>query len=204
MTRPAATTRFTEEEATREHPHVATRRVLVVEDDPDILDALTFALGGDFDVTAANSGLVAMSLLEREPFDLIVLDLYLPGVDGEAILSALRAKDIRTPVVLASASRDIEATALTFGALGFLKKPFSLLQVESMVARFEARAREPDVGGPAKAVPGRTLVTSQTPTVPPPKARGSRPSGGKLESSSKLDIAEEVATSTNDPRRDAD
>ncbi|MDB4995271.1 MAG: two component heavy metal response transcriptional regulator, winged helix family [Myxococcaceae bacterium] len=119
---------------TGEHATVPALRALVVEDDQDILDALAFALGGAFDVTPVASGVLALSLLDAQTFDLIVLDLYLPGVDGEAILQALRANAIRTPVVLASASRNVEATARTFGVAGFLRKPFSLTQLESMVA----------------------------------------------------------------------
>jgi CheY-like chemotaxis protein len=131
---------FDREAATGEHALVRPLRVLVVEDDPDILDALTCALGGDsYEVIGVDDGVEAMLLLGARRFDLILLDLYLPGMDGEAILEALRAKDVRTPVVLASASMAIGATARAFGVAGFLPKPFSLPALEAMVARVVAQ-----------------------------------------------------------------
>ena len=125
---------FDREAATGEHA-AGPLRVLVVEDDPDILDALVCALeGASYNVIGAENGVDAMLLLGAQRFDLIVLDLYMPGVDGETILQSLRAKGMRTPVVLASASRSVAETARAFGVAGYLKKPFSLPALEAMVA----------------------------------------------------------------------
>ncbi|MDB4994957.1 MAG: Serine/threonine protein kinase PrkC, regulator of stationary phase [Myxococcaceae bacterium] len=107
------------------------RRVLMVEDDHDILDAMRVALGAEYDLTTVDNGALALALLSSRRFDVIVLDLFMPGVDGEDVLRALRARRIATPVVLASASPNVAATAREFGTAGYLKKPFSLSELEA-------------------------------------------------------------------------
>jgi DNA-binding response OmpR family regulator len=107
------------------------RRVLMVEDDHDILDAMRVALGTEYDLTTVDNGALALALLSSRRFDVIVLDLFMPGVDGEDVLKALRARRIATPVVLASASPNVAATAREFGTAGYLKKPFSLSELEA-------------------------------------------------------------------------
>jgi serine/threonine-protein kinase len=109
----------------------SARRVLMVEDDHDILDAMRVALGAEYDLTTVDNGALALALLSSRRFDVIVLDLFMPGIDGAAVLRALRARRIATPVVLASASPDVASTAREFGTAGYLRKPFSLSDLEA-------------------------------------------------------------------------
>ena len=85
------------------------RRALVVEDDPDIVELLTHYLKGDgWSVAAAGDGRTALDRLRREAFELLVLDIQMPGVDGLAVCAAVRAEP-RTqalPVVMLTARGD--------------------------------------------------------------------------------------------------
>jgi DNA-binding response OmpR family regulator len=121
------------------------RAVLVVEDEPHIreLVALHLQLDG-WTVTQTGDGQEALRLARAEPFDLVILDLMLPGLDGMTVLRALRreapAKDV--PVLLLTARRDEsdKVLGLDSGADDYLTKPFG---VRELVARANALTRRP-------------------------------------------------------------
>ncbi|MEO5822669.1 MAG: response regulator transcription factor [Vicinamibacteraceae bacterium] len=135
------------------------RTVLVVEDEPNIreLVALHLQLDG-WTVTQTGDGQDALRLARAEPFDLVILDLMLPGLDGMTVLRALRreapAKDV--PVLLLTARRDEsdKVLGLESGADDYLTKPFG---VRELVARARALTRRPRAGAaPAAAAVGTT------------------------------------------------
>jgi two-component system OmpR family response regulator len=101
-------------------------RVLLVDDDKDMLECLELALGEAFEAICVASGTEALHLLRTTVFDAVVLDLMMPEIDGITVLSTLRAEGISCPVLLASAMPDLEATARAFGAAGWLSKPYAL------------------------------------------------------------------------------
>ena len=71
------------------------RRVLIVDDDPDIQRLVSYNLSqAGFDVTSAGSGRKALESIQREPPDLVVLDLMLPDIDGIEVCRTLRQRDI--------------------------------------------------------------------------------------------------------------
>lgn len=115
------------------------RRILVVDDEPHIRRVLEVILGSSgFDVVLASDGMQGLDNLSREPVDLILLDLMMPGANGLEILSKIRANPERanTPVIILTAKgqdTDREA-ALAGGASDFLTKPFS---PKKLVARIE-------------------------------------------------------------------
>jgi DNA-binding response OmpR family regulator len=121
------------------------RAVLVVEDEPHIreLVALHLQLDG-WTVTQTGDGQEALRLARAEPFDLVILDLMLPGLDGMTVLRAIRreapAKDV--PVLLLTARRDEsdKVLGLESGADDYLTKPFG---VRELVARAHALTRRP-------------------------------------------------------------
>jgi DNA-binding response OmpR family regulator len=121
------------------------RTVLVVEDEPHIreLVALHLELDG-WTVTQTGDGQEALRLARAEPFDLVILDLMLPGLDGMTVLRAIRrdapAKDV--PVLLLTARRDEsdKVLGLESGADDYLTKPFG---VRELVARARALTRRP-------------------------------------------------------------
>jgi DNA-binding response OmpR family regulator len=121
----------------------APARILVVEDEPRLGDLLRLYLERDgHRVRVVTDGSAALTAFESEPPDLVVLDLMLPGLSGEAVLAAIRdAGD--TPVLIASAKRsDLERIAgLRMGADDYLAKPFNPHELTARVAAILRRSR---------------------------------------------------------------
>jgi two-component system response regulator RegX3 len=110
-------------------------RILVVEDAEAILDAVTDALAAEgFDVQGIAEGAAALALAQAEPFDLVILDLMLPGLSGTEICRRLRAES-PVPIIMLTA-RDSEADrvlGLEIGADDYITKPFSEVELLSRV-----------------------------------------------------------------------
>lgn len=122
-------------------------RILVVDDEPDILSVLVYHLSREgYRVTTAVNGPAALSAVENDRPDLIVLDLMLPGMDGYDVLLRLR-EDERTqhlPVLLLTARREEEERVRGFevGADDYLTKPFNAreltLRIQALLRRSQA------------------------------------------------------------------
>jgi two-component system OmpR family response regulator len=117
-------------------------RVLVVEDDKNLREQLSAALGdAGYTVDVAEDGEEGQFLGETEPYDLAILDLGLPKVDGISILKAWRKQDITTPVLILSArdrwSEKVEG--LDVGANDYVTKPFHMAE---LLARVRAHVRK--------------------------------------------------------------
>ena len=125
-----------------------TARILVVDDTEAILDAVTDALAAEgFEVQAVSDGKVALATAQAEPFDLVILDLMLPGLSGTEICRRLRAES-PVPIIMLTA-RDAEADrvlGLEIGADDYVTKPFSEVELLSRV-RAILRRRELDRSG---------------------------------------------------------
>lgn len=122
---------------------VARARILVVEDEPRLGELLRLYLERDgHAVTVVTDGRAAIAAVDAEPVDLVVLDLMLPGVGGEAVLAAIRERG-ETPVLIASAKRsDAERIAgLRMGADDYLAKPFNPHELTARVAAVLRRSR---------------------------------------------------------------
>lgn len=103
-------------------------RVLVVEDEHALAAALAQGLGKDgFNVETVHDGMTALDVGLTRPFDVIVLDLMLPGLTGLDLCARLRAAGIATPVLVLTArsTENDQLRALRTGADDFLTKPFS-------------------------------------------------------------------------------
>jgi two-component system KDP operon response regulator KdpE len=116
-------------------------RILIVDDEPPIRLFLRTALAvQNYRVDEAADGERALEFLQRNPVDLIILDLGLPGMDGLEVVRQLRAKGSLTPIIILS-SRDDEAgkvAALDLGADDYISKPFG---AEELSARLRAALR---------------------------------------------------------------
>lgn len=118
-------------------------RVLVVEDDAALSDVVcTFLSDEGYACVPAFSGIEALLRAgsAEKPFDLVILDLMLPGIPGEELIGRLR-QVWGVPVVVTSAKADVDACVgvLRLGADDYLVKPFDL---EELLARVEARLRD--------------------------------------------------------------
>jgi two-component system OmpR family response regulator len=112
--------------------------VLAVDDEKGIRDLVHDALSlAGFEVTGAADGLEALTLLRKQKWDLVILDINLPTIDGFSLLEKLREKDLQTPVLLLSARGDnADVTqGLKLGADDYVRKPFGL---EELVLRAKA------------------------------------------------------------------
>jgi len=103
--------------------------VLIVDDEPGVRSALSGVLRDEgYQVDAVESGEACLELLGRQPFDVVVLDVWLPGMDGLATLARLRERQVDSQVVLISGHGNIESAvrAIKLGAFDFVEKPLSL------------------------------------------------------------------------------
>jgi two-component system nitrogen regulation response regulator NtrX len=118
--------------------------ILVVDDERGILDQLEGILRDEgFSVTTAATGEDALAAVSREIFDLVLLDVWLPGIDGIEVLRQLRVAGHQLPVVLISghATAELAVRAVHEGALDFLEKPLVLERVLVTVRNALAHAR---------------------------------------------------------------
>lgn len=118
-------------------------RVLIVEDEPKVAGALRQGLEGEqYDVVVEHTGEGALAQIDSECFDMILLDLMLPGCDGLEILATLRGLGIETPVLVLTARDTVEdrVSGLDSGADDYLVKPFAF---EEVLARIRALLRRP-------------------------------------------------------------
>jgi DNA-binding response OmpR family regulator len=134
------------------------RRVLVVEDEPHIRELVVLHLRLEgLDVSESKDGDEAIRMIQSTPFDLCVLDLMLPRIDGLAVCRAIRRTPTNAdvPILMLTARRDEadKVLGLESGADDYLTKPFG---IREMVARVRALLRRPRASGatpPARSAP---------------------------------------------------
>jgi CheY-like chemotaxis protein len=129
--------------------HLGTHVVLVVDDDPDILEALSEILEAEgFEILRARNGKEALEKLEKQPPQLILLDLMMPVMDGFEFAQRMRQQRpevANIPFIVLSADRNVGSKAQEIGAVGFLAKPFELNDLLDMVRR--SLAQSPSAAG---------------------------------------------------------
>ena len=114
-------------------------KILIAEDEPPIANLIRAALDGpDYRCAWAADGLSACDQLEREPFDLVLLDIMLPGADGYEVLNYCRTLEV--PVIFLTAKGTLEdrVRGLRLGAEDYITKPFELME---LLARVETVLR---------------------------------------------------------------
>ena len=103
--------------------------ILIVDDEPGVRSALSGVLKDEgYEVDAVDSGEAALDRFTRHSYDLVVLDVWLPGMDGLATLARMRERQVETQVVIISGHGNIESAvrAIKMGAFDFVEKPLSL------------------------------------------------------------------------------
>ena len=116
-------------------------KVLIVDDEPDFLEAIITRLKArEVEVAGAESGYKALELLDRQDFDVIILDIMLPKKNGLDVCRSLRNDHVNTPILMLTARDALEdrVAGLDSGADDYLVKPFAL---EELRARLRALLR---------------------------------------------------------------
>lgn len=130
-----------------------TPKILIVDDDPRLRDLLRRYLGENgFNVLVSENGEAMKRLWVREHFDVLILDLMMPGEDGLAILKRLRAEKDMTPVIMLTArGEDVDRIlGLEFGADDYLGKPFNPRELLARIhAVLRRRPRQDAPGAPS-------------------------------------------------------
>jgi putative nucleotidyltransferase with HDIG domain len=121
------------------------QRILVVDDEEAIRDLLATFLGSQgFEADTAADGKEALAKLAAKPFDLVLTDITMPGMNGMALLSAMRKQHSGTGVLMLTGCEDvgIAVDAMKSGALDFVQKPVNLAEVGTIVREALARREE--------------------------------------------------------------
>ena len=108
------------------------KKILIVEDEEAIVRSMTLKLASsNFDVTAAYNGEDALKMLQEGKFDLVLLDLMMPKVDGFSVLAQMKARQDKTPViVLTNLSQEEDKKRVEeYGSRYFVKSNVSLNQI---------------------------------------------------------------------------
>lgn len=135
------------------------KRILLVEDEPGLVLALTdLLLNENYEVETAADGLTGLALASESRFDLIILDVNLPGKNGFDVCRDLRQRGVVTPVLMLTARGQVidKVLGLKLGADDYLTKPFDSLE---LLARVEARLRN----APAPSASSASSAGTPTP-----------------------------------------
>jgi two-component system response regulator AtoC len=148
-------------------------KVLIVDDEKNIRESLGKYLSLEkIDSLCAENGEAALALLEREIFDAVILDLKLPGMNGQAVLEQMQKKGIPAPVIMISAHGEIPdaVQALKCGAKDYLVKPFDpaelCIRLRSLIEnKRRENALEAAVRTNPRAALGATLLLGESPFI---------------------------------------
>jgi DNA-binding NtrC family response regulator len=109
------------------------KRILVVDDDPSIVGKLSRLLVGKYEIGVASNGFEALKRLDAARFDVMLLDLRMPGLDGAGLVHELRAHGLEMPTIVMSAYADVAGQAHELGVKNYLAKPFDIERLEAMI-----------------------------------------------------------------------
>jgi two-component system response regulator AtoC len=119
-------------------------KILIVDDEPTLRESLKFALAASgYEVFAARTGKEGLELLSSANPDLILLDHWLPGMNGDQVLAKVKENHPEIPVIIMTAQGSVELAVnlMKMGAFDFLVKPFELDEIEALVTKGLERAR---------------------------------------------------------------
>jgi len=119
-------------------------KILVIDDEPILRDSLEVALKtSGYEVLTARTGEEGLERFQKENPDLILLDHWLPGMNGDEVLPRIKEADPEIPIIIMTAQGSIEmaVNSMKMGAFDFLVKPFELDQVEDLIKKGLERVR---------------------------------------------------------------
>ena len=145
-------------------------KILIVDDEKPICDLIDINLSAaGYHCKTVQDGLKAIDLIEREPFDLILLDIMLPGADGYDIMEYIRP--LKIPVIFITAKHEVKdrVKGLKLGAEDYLVKPFDVVElvarVEVVLRRFQKTGRIPQAGDVTVDLEARKVTKAGKPVV---------------------------------------
>jgi len=115
---------------------ITSKRILIVDDDPSICLTLSLALGElGYEIETAPSGEVALAAIEQRNFGIVLLDIWMPGIDGMEVLRRMKAIAPQIRVIMMTAHGGIESAveAMKLGAVDFIQKPFTPPEIRNLV-----------------------------------------------------------------------
>lgn len=120
--------------------------LLVIDDDPDLLELLTDTLSEDYDLATASDALQAADLLHTRGFDLLIVDLQMPVLGGVNLIEILRSlpRFDQTPILVCSAFPDLIERTGGLNIQGIVQKPFSPARLKEKVAQTIAASKAAD------------------------------------------------------------
>ncbi|GBF77480.1 DNA-binding response regulator [Paenibacillus sp. 598K] len=125
-----------------------SQRVLVIEDEPTLARLLSYNLSQEgYEITVVDHGAEGLQTALQRSFDLIILDIMLPGMNGFEILGKLRQNGVATPVIILTARNAEEEVVqgLKHGADDYITKPFGVAELLARVSAVLRRTRNEDV-----------------------------------------------------------
>lgn len=141
--------------------------ILLVDDEPDLLDICREALDGGFDVRTARNGLEALAVLTRDPVDLVISDLRMPHMGGMDLLARIGEMDVDTDVIVLTGYGTVEnaVECVQMGAANYLLKPFRIEQLLAAVTKAlserDLRRQQNRVGNLARMIAFSDALTGQ-------------------------------------------
>ena len=101
-------------------------RILIADDEEGVRESLNLILGEEYELVFAKDGEETMAHLRRGPFELVLLDIKMPKLDGLEVLKRIKGNGMSTPVLVLTAYQSVELAkeAIKLGALDYLPKPF--------------------------------------------------------------------------------
>jgi len=113
------------------------RRILIVDDEPGVRESLRIVLKERFDPVAATSGEEALHRLTSETFDVVLLDILMPGLDGLEVLERIKEQNLGPQVIMLTATKTVKTavTAMKLGAFDYVTKPFDVDELLLIVER---------------------------------------------------------------------
>ena len=128
---------------------VEMQKILVLEDDANIRELVAWNLSEEgYDCTCVGDGKEGVDAAQREPCDLILLDLMLPSMDGFEVLRTLRREGVKTPVIVLTAKTEEadKVIGLEFGADDYITKPFGIRELKARIKAVLRRYKQDENG----------------------------------------------------------
>jgi DNA-binding NtrC family response regulator len=119
-------------------------RILIVDDESDLLDMLTaYFLSSKYEVDTATNGVEALAAVSRQRPDVVLLDIYMPEMNGVEVLKAIMKIDQSIAVIMVTGNTQLSITvdAIRNGAFGYIPKPFDFRYLDHLIAAGLSRFR---------------------------------------------------------------